>query len=110
MSDADLLRTVSIDLDAAVPAMTMTTLNTNTLWYQSNGDIDLNITSLLLVTNVALIADADSNGVGTLNLGNTLTVIGDLRVEGADIIAEIGGSLWWLSFHCRFKIIQVADG
>ena len=42
------------------------------------------------VTNLALIADVDRNGVGTLTLGPTLSVAGDLRVEGADIIASDG--------------------
>ncbi len=81
-----LLGMIAINLDAT-NAVAIATI-TNTLWYQSNGDI--NVAGLTLANNLALIADADNDGAGTLFLGNSLAVPGDLRVEGADISAADG--------------------
>ncbi len=64
-------------------------LNTTTAWIQSKGDLDVS-TSTFTVNNLALIADVDNNGTGTLTLGNSLTVPGDLRLEGADVVAKDG--------------------
>ena len=73
-----------VALDATVGGIL--TLTTSTAWLQSNGDLDA--TGLLLpVTNLALIADADKNGSGELKLGASLTILGDLRLEGFDVSA-----------------------
>jgi len=64
-------------------------LTANTAWLESTGDINF-VGVLFTVTNLALIADSDSDGIGTLTLGNSLSVVGDLRVEGADIVAADG--------------------
>ncbi|MFO1066457.1 MAG: hypothetical protein U0892_21575, partial [Pirellulales bacterium] len=63
-------------------------LSAATAWVQSNGDI--NAAPTYSVKNLALIADADHNGTGTLALGNSLSVVGDMRLEGADITAADG--------------------
>ena len=81
-----LLGMIAINLDATNALAIATTANT--LWYQSNGDII--VAGLTLANNLALIADADNDGAGTLFLGNSLAVPGDLRVEGADISAADG--------------------
>ncbi len=76
-----------VALDAAfVGALT---LNSPTVWVQSNEDLDASVL-VLNVTNLALIADADKNGTGVLTLGNALTVLGDLRLEGEDVVATDG--------------------
>ncbi len=76
-----------VALDASL-AGTLT-LNSPTAWVQSNGDLDASAL-VLNVTNLALIADADKNGTGTLTVGNAVTVLGDLRLEGEDVVATDG--------------------
>ena len=66
-----------------------TTISAFTGFIQSNGNLDVSAL-VFTVTNLAVIADADNNGVGVLTLGATLAVAGDLRVEGADVIATDG--------------------
>ena len=76
-----------VALDATVGGVL--TLTTSAAWLQSNGDLDA--TGLILpVTNLALIADADKNGSGELKLGASLTILGDLRLEGFDVSAADG--------------------
>jgi hypothetical protein len=62
-------------------------LSTNTAWIQSSGDINVAAlpAAILNLTNLALVADVDNNGIGNLNLGNAISVPGDLRLQGADI-------------------------
>ncbi len=60
------------------------TVSSPTAWIQSNGN--LNVTGLIFTSqNLALIADADADGAGTLTIAPTLAVTGDLRIEGADV-------------------------
>ena len=65
------------------------TLTANTAWVESTGNINV-VGDVFTVTNLALIADSDSDGNGTLTLDNLLSVAGDLRIEGADIVAADG--------------------
>ncbi len=74
----------SIALNASVAGTT--TLAANTLFVISTGDLDVS-TSTFAFNSLALIADSDKNGTGTLTLGDSLTVAGDLRLEGANIVS-----------------------
>ena len=78
--------TGAIALDANVQGTV--SLSSITAYIESDGD--LIAAPAFTVTNLALIADADGNGTGTLTLGNTLSVAGDLRIEGANIVAADG--------------------
>ncbi len=51
----------------------------------SNGDVNTANVDYSLVSNLALIADADNNSIGTVRLAGTTSVSGDLRVQGADV-------------------------
>ncbi len=64
-----------------------TTLNATTGFLQSNGDLDVS-GQVFSFTNLGLIADADNNGTGVLTLGPSLAVVGDLRLQGASIVAS----------------------
>ncbi|MCC7338241.1 MAG: hypothetical protein IT422_24375, partial [Pirellulaceae bacterium] len=75
----------SIALQATVAGAIVAT--SDTLFVLSDGDLDVS-TSTFTVANLGLIADADGNSAGTVTLGGNLTVTGDLRLEGADIIAN----------------------
>ena len=79
-----------VAIDATVTGTT--TITAISGWVQSNGNINV-VGQVFTVTNLAFIADADNNGVGTLFLDNTLTIAGDLRIEGADIVAADGSIL-----------------
>ena len=57
-----------------------------TLYVLSDGDLDTS-TSIFNVTNLALIADTDGDGLGTLTLADSLLVSGDLWLEGADVVS-----------------------
>ncbi|MEO8269074.1 MAG: hypothetical protein ABI557_05105, partial [Aureliella sp.] len=74
----------SIALHATVAGALLATADT--LFVLSDGDLDVS-TSTFVVANLGLIADADGDGAGTLTLGGNLTVTGDMRIEGADIVA-----------------------
>ncbi len=79
---------------------------------QSNGDIDASTLDVSLTTNLYLIADADRNGVGNLIISSPLSVAGDLRLQGADIVS--GGPLVLradriLFVSDRAETINVAD-
>ncbi len=63
-------------------------LSAITAYVASDGD--LIAAPVFSVTNAALIADANHDGLGTLFLGPMLSVLGDLRIEGADIVASDG--------------------
>lgn len=76
-----------VALDALV--FGSTTIIAGATILESDGDLDA--TGIIFTTNsVALIADADRNGTGVLTIGTSLTVAGDLRLEGADIVATDG--------------------
>jgi hypothetical protein len=80
-----------IALDAAGTATI--TANTDTLWIQSNGSVVVaSLPAALLAgkSNLALMADINNNGTGTLILPNALTVVGDLRLRGTDVTAADG--------------------
>ena len=67
-----------------------TTLNALTVVFSSTSDLDANhllSTVTLNTTNLALIADSDNDGNGNLYLPDSVSVIGDLRIEGHTISA-----------------------
>ncbi|MFN7731304.1 MAG: beta strand repeat-containing protein, partial [Pirellula sp.] len=90
--------TVSLSAANGMIALDASNLNnvatpdTNTLWIQSNTDLDAadqNIIPLIAgVDNLALIADFDRNGSGSLTLPNTISVSGDLRLSGVDVVVN----------------------
>ncbi|MCU0707281.1 MAG: hypothetical protein MUF23_03220, partial [Pirellula sp.] len=69
------------------------TVATHSLWIQSAVDIHAGAIPTSLLSgrdNLALIADVDGNGSGTLFLPNTFSAVGDLRIQGHDISAADG--------------------
>ncbi|MEQ1824489.1 MAG: hypothetical protein ABL921_01015 [Pirellula sp.] len=65
------------------------TVSADSLWLESDGDIDAS-TMAASVNSLALIADTDHDGNGVLTINNTLNVLLDLRLGGADIAATDG--------------------
>ncbi|MCC6511267.1 MAG: hypothetical protein IT423_19355, partial [Pirellulaceae bacterium] len=83
----NLTATALAGLIALDPTVTgMITLNSPTAWLQSNGDLNVSA-QVFTVQNLALVADADLNGTGTLTIAPVLNLVGDLRVEGANVEA-----------------------
>jgi hypothetical protein len=65
-----------------------TTVTAETLFLIQSGDLDFTLpTWIVNVDNLALIADSDNSGLGTLAIDSVFSVAGDLRLEGADIVA-----------------------
>ena len=65
------------------------TFNAFSLAFSSIGDLDaleLTASATLNVTNLALIADSDNDGSGTLTISDTINIAGDLRIEGHEIV------------------------
>jgi hypothetical protein len=75
-----------------------------TAFLASNGDINA-AAGTLNAQNIALLADYDHNDAGTLTLGPALAVIGDLRLEAADIVAS-DGSIDLAAHRLLFKSNQ----
>ncbi len=74
----------AISINATV--LGSTSYTTDSLFLQSNGDLDVSAL-VFAVTNLALIADADGDGFGTLTLGANVSVAGELRIEGANVVS-----------------------
>ncbi len=55
----------------------------------SAGDLTVTSLNITATTNLALIADSDRNGVGTLAIGGPLELSGDLRIQAADVAAGL---------------------
>ncbi len=55
----------------------------------SDGDLDVTGANFAGFTNLILIADADNSGLGTLFIDSPLSVLGNLRLQGADIDAGV---------------------
>lgn len=73
----------AVALDAQVGGLS--TYAAQSLVLVSDGDLDVTGEDFSGVTNLALIADADRDSVGVLTLDSPLSVVGDLRLQGADI-------------------------
>ncbi|MGV2335720.1 MAG UNVERIFIED_CONTAM: hypothetical protein LVR18_16920 [Planctomycetaceae bacterium] len=61
-----------------------------TLFIMSNDNVAFSDLAPGYITNLALIADRENNGIGSVQLGSSLTVSGDLRIEGADVTRSPG--------------------
>ncbi len=73
-----------------IPSNGDVVFDASTVWIQSEGNIDAStLSGISGVTNLALIADVDKDGTGTLTWSTPLTVSGDLRLEG-NAILELG--------------------
>jgi hypothetical protein len=69
-----------------------TILTGATGYLEADGDLNVSVTPAGFA-NLFLLADADGDNNGTLTIANALTVTGDLRLEGADIVDGNGGAL-----------------
>ncbi|MGV2335723.1 MAG UNVERIFIED_CONTAM: hypothetical protein LVR18_16935 [Planctomycetaceae bacterium] len=69
----------------SVTGTTTITTVLQTLFIISNTDVAFSDLAPGYATNLALIADRDNDGTGSVKLGTSLTVSGDLRIEGADV-------------------------
>ncbi|MFO0535665.1 MAG: beta strand repeat-containing protein, partial [Planctomyces sp.] len=62
-----------------------TTINADTWFFASDDDVSFLNQNLTGVRNLLLSADGDNDGQGSVLLGDSLTVSGDLALRGADI-------------------------
>ncbi|MFM8724742.1 MAG: beta strand repeat-containing protein, partial [Planctomycetaceae bacterium] len=68
------------------------TLAAETLFLMSDLNIVFSSPGTPLVKHLALLADLDNNGTGTLTLQNPVAVTGNLRISAADIDGGTGGT------------------
>ncbi len=105
----EILWTDSLTINAGTSAILNPTLGTGVATLNSvntvvisNDDLDVSNIDVSGSTNVALIADADQSGSGNLKLAGNVSVSGDLRIQGADVVSALP-----LSFNAsRFMLIS----
>ena len=77
----------------ALPNVAAANFTADSLVFFSTGDLNAATifnTSSINVTNLSLIADSDNDGSGILTIGESVSVVGDLRIEGHEIVALDG--------------------
>ncbi|MEY3175110.1 MAG: Hemolysin, partial [Planctomycetota bacterium] len=75
-----------------------------TLFIMSNEHVAFSDLAPSYITNLALIADRDNNGSGSVQLNSSLTVSGDLRIEGADVTTSpVDGEIYLTADRILFS-------